>query len=50
MLSKNWDSEEESVKFLAGLLIELPDKVLEQKSLLRRFPSLLFCSHMLHMH
>lgn len=32
MLSKNWDFAEESVRFLAALLIELPDKVLEHDS------------------
>lgn len=26
MLSKDWDSREEGVRLLAGLLIELPDK------------------------
>lgn len=32
MLSKNLDSGEEEVKFLASLFIELPDKVLGHDS------------------
>lgn len=32
MTSKNWDSGEEGVQFLASLFIELPDKVLEHDS------------------